>query len=90
MLNYIPIAPGVHGFPETDVQALMGHESIMSTRRYARRKEDVLLAKLQYADQVALGLAVADQGLLGLPVAQQMLPPILLEHLVLQVDALHD
>ena len=57
LLNYIPIAPGVFGFPETDVQALMGHDSIVSTRRYARRKEDVLRAKLQYADQVALGYA---------------------------------
>lgn len=55
MLNYIPVAPGVFGFPETDVQALLGHESIVSTRRYARREKDVLRAKLEYADQMALG-----------------------------------
>lgn len=54
MLNYIPISPGVFGFSEADVQSLMGHSSILSTRKYARRKEDVLIQKLQYSDYAAL------------------------------------
>lgn len=37
MLNYIPIAPGVFGLPEADVQCLMGDGNINSTRKYARR-----------------------------------------------------
>ena len=32
----------------------MGHASISSTLKYARRKEDVLMQKLQYSDQIAL------------------------------------
>ena len=54
MLNYIPISEGVFGLQLSDVQALMGHASISSTLKYARRKEDVLMQKLQYSDQIAL------------------------------------
>lgn len=54
MLNYIPIGPGVFGFSEVDVQSLMGHKSIISTRKYARRKKDILNVKLEYADRAAL------------------------------------
>lgn len=54
MLNYIPIGPGVFGFSEVDVQSLMGHQSITSTRKYARRKKDILSLKLEYADKAAL------------------------------------
>lgn len=55
MLNYIPISEDVFGLPEADVQSLMGHKDILATRRYARRKEDVLIKKMQFADQIALG-----------------------------------
>lgn len=54
MLNYIPIGPSVFGFSEVDVQSLMGHKSITSTRKYARRKQDILNVKLEYADRAAL------------------------------------
>lgn len=54
MLNYIPISSGELGLQLADVQALMGHASITSTLKYARRKQDVLMQKLQYSDQVAL------------------------------------
>ncbi len=54
MLNYIPISSGVYGLHLADVQTLMGHGSITSTLKYARRKEDVLMQKLQYSDQIAL------------------------------------
>lgn len=54
MLNYIPISPGKFGLHEAEVQMLMGHTSILSTRKYARRKEDVLIQKLRYADQIIL------------------------------------
>lgn len=54
MLNYIPISSGVYGLQLNDVQALMGHASITSTLKYARRKEDVLMQKLQYSEQIVL------------------------------------
>jgi integrase len=86
MLNYIPIAPGVCGFHETDVQCLMGHDSITSTRKYARRKEDVLRARLEYADQVALGL-VPEISALQLDAERIMLPSLLAARVPLIVDA---
>ena len=83
MLNYIPIAPGVNGFSEADVQCLMGHDSIISTRQYARRKQDVLQAKLAYSDMVALNGGVV------IPVYEErgMLPVPLLHSLELATSA---
>lgn len=77
MLNYIPIAPGVNGFSEADVQCLMGHDSILSTRQYARRKQDVLQAKLAYSDMVALngGVPISvyeERGMLPVPLAHSL------------------
>jgi integrase len=77
MLNYIPIAPGVYGFSEADVQCLMGHDSILSTRKYARRKQDVLQAKLAYSDMVALNGGVAipvyeERAMLPAPLVQSL------------------
>lgn len=66
MLNYIPISSGVFGFSEADVQSLMGHSSILSTRKYARRKDDTLKQKLQYADKVALETMFIDSSKLPL------------------------
>ena len=62
MLNYIPIGPGVFGFSEADVQSLMGHENILSTRKYARRKKDVLLEKLKFADQNITEIMYLDES----------------------------
>lgn len=77
MLNYIPIAPGVNGFSEADVQCLMGHDSILSTRQYARRKQDVLQAKLAYSDMVALNGGVPipvyeERDMLPVPLAHSL------------------
>jgi integrase len=51
MLNYIPV-PGGYGLLDTEVQQLMGHKYIASTRHYARHDRLVLEAKLELADQV--------------------------------------
>lgn len=72
MLNYIPISSGEFGLPLADVQALMGHTSITSTLKYARRKEDVLMRKLQYSDQVALESMYLNLSELPLPLADHV------------------
>ncbi len=51
MLNYVPV-PGGFGLEETEVQSLMGHRSIESTRHYARHDDVLLKAKLEYADRM--------------------------------------
>lgn len=72
MLNYIPISSGVFGLQLADVQALMGHASITSTLKYARRKEDVLMQKLQYSDQIALESMYFNLSELPLPLADHV------------------
>lgn len=86
MLNYIPIGPGVYGFQETDVQALMGHESITATRQYARRKEDVLRARLEYADKAALDMVVGHSEL-QMETERELMPPVLASRIPLIVQA---
>jgi len=50
MLNYIPNLGGF-GLELEEVQMLMGHQNISSTKHYAQRDRDVLIAKLEAADR---------------------------------------
>lgn len=58
MLNDYPLSPaeGKFGLTLVEVQMLMGHERISSTRHYARSKQDRLMRKLQASDEALLGL----------------------------------
>jgi len=69
MVNDFPVDPasGKYGLELAEVQVLMGHRSINSTRHYARKKRRVLEHKLRQADERLLGLA--DAELLQLPSA---------------------
>jgi hypothetical protein len=51
MLNYIPV-PGGFGLLASEVQMLMGHRDINSTRHYARQDDALLRAKLEAADRL--------------------------------------
>jgi integrase len=51
MLNYMPV-PGGFGLILTEVQMLMGHKDIESTRHYARQDAVILKAKLEAADHM--------------------------------------
>jgi integrase len=53
MLNYIPV-PGGFGLLPSEVQMLMGHKSINSTRHYARHDNILLKAKLEAADRMII------------------------------------
>lgn len=59
MLNDFPVDPaaGKYGLELAEVQVLLGHRSISSTRHYARKKRRRLEQKLQQADEQLLGLA---------------------------------
>lgn len=59
LLNDYPLDPrhGKYGLPLTDVQMLMGHESIRNTAKYARTKRRRLMAKLQASDEALLGVS---------------------------------
>lgn len=61
MLNDIPVDPknGRFGLDLDEVQVLMGHKSISSTRKYARKKRRSLERLLTQADQYLLGI---DEG----------------------------
>jgi integrase len=50
MLNYLPIPSG-YGLRVTEVQVLMGHADVSSTRHYARHDAELFRAKLEYADR---------------------------------------
>lgn len=62
MLNDYPLDPKNNrfGLELTDVQILMGHDSIQSTKKYARTKKDRLLAKLQKSDEAILGVDITE------------------------------
>ena len=51
MLNYIPV-PGGFGLRDSEVQMLMGHKDINSTRHYARQDDTMLRVKLEAADRL--------------------------------------
>jgi len=56
MLNDFQVAgQPLPGLTETEVQLLMGHEQITSTRQYARPKEARLRQKLAIHDRLHLG-----------------------------------
>jgi len=54
MLNYIPV-PGGFGLLDSEVQMLMGHRDINSTKHYARQDDTLLRAKLEAADRLVYG-----------------------------------
>lgn len=66
MLNDFPIDPGrgVFGLELSEVQMLMGHSNIQSTRTYARHKRSRLIKKLEMADRVLLDKFDKEIGLL--------------------------
>ncbi len=69
MVNDFPVdhALGKYGLELAEVQVLMGHKDIKSTRHYARKKRRVLEHKLRQSDERLFGLANFD--LLKLPKA---------------------
>jgi len=48
-LNHIPLSNG-YGFSIEEVQKMLGHSSIDTTQKYARRKEDYIITQLEYAE----------------------------------------
>ncbi|GJD31216.1 Tyrosine recombinase XerC [Methylobacterium adhaesivum] len=68
MLNFIPV-PGGPGLKLTEVQMLMGHKSIESTKVYARHDTHIVQARVEAADEVVFaGMdASADAGRHFLP-----------------------
>jgi len=67
MVNDFPVAPekGRFGLELAEVQVLMGHKSIASTRIYARKKRRSIERLLTQADQYLLGLS--EGQLLAIP-----------------------
>lgn len=59
MVNDFPVNPaeGTYGLELSEVQMLMGHKRITSTKHYARKKRHALERKLARADQHLLGIA---------------------------------
>lgn len=53
MLNHIPLENG-NGFNIEEVQKMLGHSSIETTKKYARRKEEYIIAQLEYAELKSL------------------------------------
>lgn len=49
MLNYIPVENG-NGFSIEEVQRMMGHKSITVTQQYARKTEEYIQSKLEFAE----------------------------------------
>jgi integrase len=58
MLNDYPVdvKKGSYGLDLVEVQMLMGHASIKSTKHYARTKKDRLIKKLRESDESILGV----------------------------------
>jgi len=74
MLNDFQVAgQPLPGLTETEVQLLMGHEQIASTRQYARPKEARLRQKLAIHDQLLLGYeALPELSALPAPFAKRL------------------
>lgn len=49
--NYCPNIDGGYGLPLPEVQQVMGHTCVKSTRRYARYDQDLTRLKVQYANR---------------------------------------
>nr|WP_294863877.1 site-specific integrase [uncultured Pseudogulbenkiania sp.] len=60
MVNDFPVDPAnsIYGLELAEVQLLMGHADINSTRHYARKKRRTLEHKLKKADQYLIGLPI--------------------------------
>lgn len=54
-VNYFPRENGDFGLPLPIVQQMMGHSSIKSTEKYARRDKDLLVLELQAANRHIFG-----------------------------------
>ncbi len=52
LLNYFPRPDGTYGLPIGLVRTIMGHASIASTEKYARRDKDMIALELKFANQV--------------------------------------
>ncbi len=63
MLNDIQLSNGKKGLKLEEVQMLMGHESIMTTRHYAKNKVNELHEKLEKADR-AMFEELSDESIL--------------------------
>lgn len=63
MLNDIPISieDNIFGLDLSEVQLLMGHENIETTKHYARKKKRIIEAKVERADRLLLGLEEAEK-----------------------------
>ncbi len=74
MLNDYPLNPlaGRFGLHLVDVQMLMGHESIQSTKRYARPTSSRLIARLEKNDELILGLDESELSRLPLAVLAEI------------------
>jgi integrase len=55
MLKDFPLGNGQFGLSLVEVQMLMGHKSITTTRKYARKKKKQLQEKLEFADHELIG-----------------------------------
>ncbi len=58
LINYFPRLDGNYGLPPTEVQQLMGHESLKSTLKYARYDQDLLKLEIQNANRVLFSKGV--------------------------------
>jgi integrase len=54
LLNYIPLANGTFGMPLEAVKSLLGHNSLKSTKKYAKNDKDLVSAHLEYANHQML------------------------------------
>jgi integrase len=62
MLNDYPVdvEKGIYGLDLTEVQMLMGHGNIDSTRHYAKKKSRALVLKLEVADRTLMDMPSAE------------------------------
>lgn len=74
MLNDYPVdaGRGIFGLQLVEVQMLMGHASINTTRHYARSKPHRLMAKLQASDEAMLSLPPEEARLLPRLITQRL------------------
>ena len=64
MLNHIQLENG-NGFNLEEVQKMLGHSSIETTKKYARRKEEYITAQLEYAElKIQNDLTINDVNIL--------------------------
>lgn len=59
-LNYLPLPNNTFGLSLPHVRVLMGHTSIASTEKYAKQKEDLAVAIINYANELLFNNNVTD------------------------------